>query len=94
MAEKEETRFITIKTAAKMLGVSPLTLRNWDKKKKMVAFRHPINNYRVYKLTDLQEFLKRIENTNKPKKLKIELLSDEPESETPPPLSPDDILKI
>ena len=94
MADNGATKFITIKTAAKMLGVSPLTLRNWDKKKKLTAFRHPINNYRVYKPSDLQEFLNRIENTNKPKKLKIELLSDEPDEGTPPPLSPDDVLKI
>lgn len=94
MAEKEETRFITIKTAAKMLGVSPLTLRNWDNKKKLIAFRHPINNYRVYKLADIQNFLQKIEETNKPKKLKVEFIADDSGDETPPPLSPDDILKI
>ena len=41
--------FLTIKQAAKMLGVSTLTLRNWDKSGKFTASRHPINNYRVYK---------------------------------------------
>ena len=41
--------FLTIKQAAKMLGVSALTLRNWDKSGKFTASRHPINNYRVYK---------------------------------------------
>ena len=41
--------FLTIKQAAKMLGVSALTLRNWNKSGKVTASRHPINNYRVYK---------------------------------------------
>ena len=82
MSEDERSRFITIKVAAKMLGVSALTLRNWDKKKKLAAFRHPINNYRVYKLEDIQEFLNKIENTNKPRKVKIEFLGDDsPETE-------------
>ena len=91
---KEETKFVTIKTAAKMLGVSPLTLRNWDKKKKMVAYRHPINNYRVYRLAEIEEFLQKIENTNKPKKVRIELLSDEPAPPEGVSTSGEDLLEI
>ena len=60
-----------------MLGVSPLTLRNWDKKKKLAAFRHPINNYRVYKLQDIQEFLDKIGNSNTPKKVRIDFISED-----------------
>lgn len=45
--------YITIKKAAEILGVSPLTLRNWDKAGKFPAKRHPMNNYRVYKVSDL-----------------------------------------
>ena len=77
--EAEITRFITIKDAAKMLGVSALTLRNWDKKKKLIAYRHPINNYRVYKFDELQGFLNKIENHNKPKKINIEVIEDNEE---------------
>ena len=77
MSEPSESKFINIKAAAKMLGVSPLTLRNWDKQKKLIAFRHPFNNYRVYKVVDIEQFLDKIENTNKPKRLKIEILGDE-----------------
>lgn len=57
MAEK----FITIKKAAEILGVSPLTLRNWDKAGKFKAMRHPINNYRVYRSEDVNSL---IEDTN------------------------------
>ena len=41
-------KLITIKEAAKILGVSCDTLRRWDKAGKLKAKRHPMNNYRVY----------------------------------------------
>ena len=53
--------YITIKQAAKILGVSPLTLRNWDKNGKLKAHRHPMNNYRVYKIEDLETLMQEIE---------------------------------
>jgi excisionase family DNA binding protein len=53
-------QFITIKQASTILGVSPLTLRNWDKNGKLKAFRHPINNYRVYRVEDLEALLEKI----------------------------------
>lgn len=40
--------YITIKEAAKILGVSQITLRRWDKKGKFKALRHRFNNYRLY----------------------------------------------
>ncbi|MFA6315418.1 MAG: MerR family DNA-binding transcriptional regulator [Candidatus Paceibacterota bacterium] len=48
---------IQIKDAAKMLGVTTLTLRNWDKAGKLTAYRHPINNYRVYRRSDIEKIL-------------------------------------
>lgn len=45
--------FLTIKEASEMIGVSPLTLRNWDNNGKFTASRHPINNYRVYKKAEV-----------------------------------------
>lgn len=53
--------YITIKQASKILGVSPLTLRNWDKNGKLKARRHPMNNYRVYKIEDLEKVMGEIE---------------------------------
>lgn len=41
-----------------MLGVTPLTLRNWDKNGKLKAMRHPMNNYRVYKAEEIDDLLK------------------------------------
>ncbi|MBI4059465.1 MerR family DNA-binding transcriptional regulator [Candidatus Giovannonibacteria bacterium] len=79
MEDKELARFVTIKDAAKMLGVSPLTLRNWDKKKKLIAYRHPINNYRVYRMDEIENFLLKIESHNKPKKIAIKVLEESQE---------------
>ncbi len=52
--------YLTVKEAADLLGVTPLTLRNWDKAGKMKAYRNPINNYRIYKLEDVEFFLQTI----------------------------------
>ena len=58
------SQYITIKDASKILGVTKLTLRNWDKSGKLVAHRHPFNNYRVYKLDDIDKVIEMIENDN------------------------------
>ena len=39
---------LKISQAAKKIGVSPETLRRWDKTGKFPSQRHPINNYRIY----------------------------------------------
>jgi len=54
-------KYITIKDAAAILRVTTLTLRNWDKSGKLVAHRHPFNNYRVYKVEDLEKVIELIE---------------------------------
>jgi len=54
--------YITIKSASDILGVSKITLRNWDKSGKLKAHRHPFNNYRVYKLEDIDKVLEMIES--------------------------------
>ena len=55
------TKLVTVKQASKILGVTPLTLRNWDNSGKFPASRHPINNYRVYKIADIEKLLTDIE---------------------------------
>ncbi|PIR38412.1 MAG: MerR family DNA-binding transcriptional regulator [Candidatus Zambryskibacteria bacterium CG10_big_fil_rev_8_21_14_0_10_42_12] len=54
-------QFVTIKKAAEILGVTPLTLRNWDKSGKFPTTRHPMNNYRVYKVSDLMKIAEDLE---------------------------------
>lgn len=57
---KRKEKLLTVKEVAKILGVSPLTVRNWDKKGKLKAIRHPINNYRLYRLEDIEKLLAEI----------------------------------
>jgi len=58
--------YFSIKEAAEILGVTPLTLRNWDNSGRFPANRHPMNNYRVYKRSALLKVIEDIEgNTNK-----------------------------
>lgn len=67
--------YLTVSEASKYLGVSPLTLRNWDKKGKLVAHRHPANNYRLYKISDLEKFLEKIDK-NRPRRLKVKIIEE------------------
>ncbi|MFA6353720.1 MAG: helix-turn-helix domain-containing protein [Candidatus Paceibacterota bacterium] len=60
-----EKRLISIKEASSMLGVSKLTLRNWDRDGKLSAFRNPINNYRVYQLEDIEKIINQIKSGDK-----------------------------
>ena len=69
-----ERKYLSIKDAADMLGVTPLTLRNWDKKGILTAYRNPVNNYRVYRLDQVELFQRRIENSkNKSRGRKIDI---------------------
>ena len=58
LASKE---YFTVGEAAYILGITPLTLRNWDNLGKLRARRNPINNYRVYKRADVEFFLRRMD---------------------------------
>jgi DNA-binding transcriptional MerR regulator len=60
-----EKKYYTIKYVAKMLSVTPLTLRNWDKSGKLKAYRNPVNNYRVYKPEEIELFVRRMEGRKK-----------------------------
>jgi excisionase family DNA binding protein len=52
--------YLTIKEAAMLLGVSPDTLRNWDRADRLKPLRHPINGYRLYRREDLEDFLRQV----------------------------------
>jgi len=53
--------YYTVGEAAYILGVSPMTIRNWDKAGKLRARRNPLNNYRVYKRSDIEYLIRRME---------------------------------
>jgi len=52
--------YMMIKEAARFLGVTANTLRNWEKAGKFKTYRHPINQYRLYKKEDLEKLLGQI----------------------------------
>ncbi len=55
--------YLTIKEASAFLGVSPNTLRNWERAGKIRTYRHPVNNYRLYKRAELEQLLMAVEQS-------------------------------
>ncbi len=53
--------FLRISEAAEYLGVSPNTLRNWENAGKIVAYRHPVNSYRLFKKEELDALLRQVQ---------------------------------
>ena len=66
--------FVTIKSASEIVGVSIETLRNWDKQGKLKSKRDPQNGYRLYCISQIQEYLKTAKA--KPTQTKRAKLSD------------------
>lgn len=54
--------FLRISEAAEYLGVPPNTLRNWENAGKIVAYRHPVNSYRLFKQEELDALLGRVQS--------------------------------
>lgn len=55
--------YLRIKEAAEFLGVSSNTLRNWGRDGKITEHRHPVNNYRLYKKSELAQLLRLAEKS-------------------------------
>jgi MerR family transcriptional regulator, copper efflux regulator len=51
--------YLKVGDAAALLGVSPWTLRHWDRAGKLKSLRHPVNGYRLYRREDLEALLVR-----------------------------------
>lgn len=67
-------KFLNVREVARLLGVTPLTVRNWDTRGKLIAYRNPVNNYRLYKVEDVEVLIRQIEHSReKTRKLKIDI---------------------
>lgn len=55
--------YLTVKEAAEYLGVAKNTIRNWDAAGKIPVYRHPANNYRLFKKKDLDRMLQQIDES-------------------------------
>jgi MerR family transcriptional regulator, copper efflux regulator len=58
--------YVQIKEAAALLGVAENTLRNWERSGKIRVYRHPINNYRLYRRDDIAALLAAIRPSIEP----------------------------
>lgn len=65
-----DTDFMTVKAACELLGVSPNTLRSWGATGKVTEYRHPLNNYRLFRRDELADLKRRLSHpeTRPPKK--------------------------
>lgn len=55
--------YLTISQAAKLVGVTPATLRNWERDGRLMPKRNPMNGYRLYKREDIEHYLQKVAKT-------------------------------
>ena len=55
--------YVRINEAAKYLGVCRNTLRNWGRTGRIPEYRHPVNNYRLFKVSDLDKLFRKTEQS-------------------------------
>ncbi|MEO2033513.1 MAG: helix-turn-helix domain-containing protein [Planctomycetaceae bacterium] len=55
-----EAKFLTVKETAETLGISPNTVRAWGASGKLPEYRHPVNNYRLFKENDVERLRAKI----------------------------------
>lgn len=53
-AELLDAELLTVGQAAERLGISADTLRRWTRLGRLKSRRNPINNYRLYSLSDVE----------------------------------------
>ena len=58
---KTMQEFLLVKEVARLLKVSPNTVRAWADSGKLPEHRHPVNNYRLFKLKDVEKLRRKIE---------------------------------
>lgn len=74
---------VTVKKAAEMLSVSIQTIIRWDNNGKLKAVRHPMNNYRLYRLVELTNTANKIGGRQQ-KSTKINTLQHKTAQTNPP----------
>ncbi len=52
LIEFKSGHWLTVKELAKLLKAHPDTIRRWTKKEWLKCRRHPVNNYRLYLISD------------------------------------------
>jgi len=57
---RTKDRFLTVSEAAALLAVAPNTVRAWGAAGKLTEYRHPVNNYRLFKLAEVEKLSRKI----------------------------------
>ena len=63
MRAHDQERMLRVSEAARLLGVSPNTVRAWGAAGKIPEYRHPANAYRLYRKSELVKFLQGIKGS-------------------------------
>lgn len=58
-----EAKLVRVSEAARLIGVSSGTLRNWDRSGRLRTIRHPVNGYRLYATEQLLALRKELDAT-------------------------------
>ena len=61
----DQERMLRVSEAARLLGVSPNTVRAWGAAGKIPEYRHPANRYRLYRRDELLALMRRIKEREK-----------------------------
>lgn len=67
--ENADSDFLTVKAACALLGISPNTLRSWGASGKITEYRHPVNNYRLFRQEDIEKLADQLKNPQPVKSL-------------------------
>jgi len=62
------TDYVKTAEAAEILGVAQNTLRKWAEQSRIPMHRNPANGYRLFKRSDLEKFLRKVEQSAKQKR--------------------------
>jgi excisionase family DNA binding protein len=55
------SEYVKVAEAAEILGVSQGTVRAWAEAGKIPMHKNPANGYRLFRRSDLEKFLRRVE---------------------------------
>lgn len=59
------SNYLSLKQVACLFEVTRATVRRWSNRGIITGYRHPVNNYRLFKVEDVEELLCKMKNPKK-----------------------------